>query len=584
MIFLLICLSTPSAFAFAGGDGSSSNPYQISTVNHLQDVGNNLSSHFILIDNIDASDTSGWSNGFDPIGDGSTGFSGSFDGQGYVIFDLYTNAQKDYIGLFGYIASGGTVKNVGLERVDVDVDDWWEDIGGLAGRVEGEISNCYTTGSVTSTYDYGDMDLGGLVGWLTDTGSISNSYSTCNVNGKNAAGGFVSTSYGTVSNSYSKGDVTGGSGNGTDSIGGFIGYLEGGSVSKCYSTCQVNNSGYTTGGLIGHHWSGTVNDSFWDEDTSGQTDTNDGDDDSGTGKTTSEMQSVATYTDTSTTGLSNPWDFLGNPNEDTSSNEIWDIDSGYPFFASVEWDINYSWSSSVYSSDALWSKVLNWSGSINASSASWNKIESWTNNVDSPLYWTNLEGWSGVVSSPVGWFSEESWSGSVSASVSWSNVNSWSGLVRSPISGENVELNAGWNLFSLPVNPENAEVRAVFDNLGYSPDVVGWTNQYDIVEEGGNLEVGEGYWVYLKEQEIIHVRGTQVKDFNLELNEGWNISGLPRDISPIAVSDVFDSLSYVPDVVGWTNQYDIVEEGGNLEVGEGYWMYLRDSENINLSA
>ena len=148
---------------------------------------------------------------------------------------------------------------------------------------------------------------------------------------------------------------------------------------------------------------------------------------------------------------------------------------------------------------------------------------------------------------------------------------------------ETVELSAGWNLFSLPVVPDNGEVRAVFDNLGYSPDVVGWTNQYKPKDDGDRLEVGEGYWVYLKEEENISVRGITIDNFILQLNEGWNISGLPRDISPMTVSNVFDNLGYSPDVVGWTNQYKPKDDGDNLESGEGYWMYLRNADNIELS-
>jgi hypothetical protein len=53
------------------------------------------------------------------------------------------------------------------------------------------------------------------------------------------------------------------------------------------------------GGLVGERVSGTVSDSFWDIETSGQT-TSDG----GTGKTTAEMQTMSTFTDAG-------WDFVG---------------------------------------------------------------------------------------------------------------------------------------------------------------------------------------------------------------------------------------------------------------------------------
>jgi len=49
------------------------------------------------------------------------------------------------------------------------------------------------------------------------------------------------------------------------------------------------------------------------------------------------MLDVATYTDLSTVGLDIPWDFVGNPFDDTSNEDYWDIDgsinNGYPYLA-----------------------------------------------------------------------------------------------------------------------------------------------------------------------------------------------------------------------------------------------------------
>ena len=60
-----------------------------------------------------------------------------------------------------------------------------------------------------------------------------------------------------------------------------------------------------SGGLVGYKSSTTsVNDSFYDDDTSGKSDTG-----KGTGKTTAQMKTLATFTDTATTGLSTSWDF-----------------------------------------------------------------------------------------------------------------------------------------------------------------------------------------------------------------------------------------------------------------------------------
>ena len=55
---------------FPGGDGSPGDPYQISNVTELQAIKDDLSAHYILVNNIDASDTVTWNDcaGFEPIG------------------------------------------------------------------------------------------------------------------------------------------------------------------------------------------------------------------------------------------------------------------------------------------------------------------------------------------------------------------------------------------------------------------------------------------------------------------------------------------------------------------------------------
>ena len=76
---------------FAGGDGSKEEPYHIETVEQLQEIRNHTDKHFIQIANIDASDTENWNDGegFEPIGDVTVKFIGSYDGSGYEISGLY---------------------------------------------------------------------------------------------------------------------------------------------------------------------------------------------------------------------------------------------------------------------------------------------------------------------------------------------------------------------------------------------------------------------------------------------------------------------------------------------------------------
>jgi len=159
------------------GDGSSGNPYQISTLEHLSWITENddkWDSTYIQTANIDAFSTSGWDSDsvFSPIGNNSTKFTGSYDGDGYTINGLTIDREStNYIGLFGY-TNGATIQDLGVTNVNIKGKHY---VGALVGRNEGStISNCYSTGSVTGTGSH----VGGLAGTIYDDinkllGSIS---------------------------------------------------------------------------------------------------------------------------------------------------------------------------------------------------------------------------------------------------------------------------------------------------------------------------------------------------------------------------------------------------------------------------
>jgi len=173
---------TATAPSFGNGDPDSS--YQISTLEHLFWITENTDKwdkSYIQTANIDAFSTSGWDNnsGFSPIGNNSTQFTGSYDGDGYTINGLtIARSSTNHIGLFGY-TDGATIQDLGVTNVNIKGKHY---VGALVGRNEGStISNCYSTGSVTGDAKF----VGGLVGWVLDTSTVSNCYSTSTVRGSN---------------------------------------------------------------------------------------------------------------------------------------------------------------------------------------------------------------------------------------------------------------------------------------------------------------------------------------------------------------------------------------------------------------
>jgi len=227
-VFLGIVPSNASA-EFEGGSGTPEDPYQIANVEQLQNMNLYLDAHYILVDDIDASDTVNWNSGagFEPVGTSSNRFTGTFNGDGYKITGLYVNRPSTSpVGLFGIIS--GNIINVGLEDVDIAGHG---SVGGLAGDATfSSISNSYATGCVS-----GSSIVGGLVG--CSNGPISNSYATGLVSGSLDVGGLVGYSQGaSISNSYATGSVSG-----TSDIGGLVGLCEG-PISNSYATGSVSGS------------------------------------------------------------------------------------------------------------------------------------------------------------------------------------------------------------------------------------------------------------------------------------------------------------------------------------------------------
>ncbi len=243
------------------------------------------SGNYVLGADIDASQTKTY-NDFIPID-----LTGNFDGLGHTIDQLYIDrSTSNNIGFFGQVSSASTVRNIGLTNVDITGKSY---VAGLAGRNNGIISNSFVTGSVKGT----NTDIGGLVGSNNSTGKIETSYSTAAVT---EGAGFVGTNYGTINKSYATGDATTAGfvrknygiiensyATGDAITAGFVEVNgEDGKIIYCYSTGKVT----TAGAGFAQVDNDSISNSYWDKDTSGQTQSA-----SGTGKTTSEMQTASTF-------------------------------------------------------------------------------------------------------------------------------------------------------------------------------------------------------------------------------------------------------------------------------------------------
>ena len=212
--------------------------------------------------------------GWTPIGDNSTGnnstrFNAIFDGNGSTIADLFINrGDTIWIGLFGYIGSGGEVRSLGLVNTRISHTGSTNAIyiAPLVGISEGAIVSVRAIGgNASGTRDtgmFGDF-VGGLVGENGGGGMITASYATGDVNSGggniNRVGGLVGRNEGTITASYATGVVDGGGGN-MDRVGGLVGRNIG-TITSSYATGVVDGGGGDgdrVGGLAGENGGGIV--------------------------------------------------------------------------------------------------------------------------------------------------------------------------------------------------------------------------------------------------------------------------------------------------------------------------------------
>jgi hypothetical protein len=357
-IFLLICSSLFSqTHDLPAGGGVDGDPYLIASLENLYWItapgtvngltqSQRWNKYYKQTAPIDASETSGWTNGWLPIGNATTQFSGVYDGGNNSVSNLSINRPNtDNIGLFG-LTSGAIISNLGVINVSVSgnirvgalvganvgnskISNSFSSgeltgvlaVGGLVGRNEGStVERSYSETNVTGTGS--DSRVGGLVGQNITSSTVSQSYSTGNVNGIRYVGGLVghTQNSSTIVNSYSRGRV-----HGSNDVGGLLGRLYDGTVRNSYSTGEVTGT-TDVGGLIGSLF-GTDNvfNSYWDKESSKKETSV-----SGKGRTTAEMKLFATYL-----AGTNAWDFLCETAN--GSNDIWGknfLDNdGYPFLA-----------------------------------------------------------------------------------------------------------------------------------------------------------------------------------------------------------------------------------------------------------
>ncbi len=250
---------------FLLGDGSAGDPYIICNIDQLQLVNSGLTDHYQLGKNIDATITSTWTTGttgtgFIPIGGCNAGytnctssgaaFTGSFDGCGYTINNLFINRTRGAVGLFGKAGASSVITNFRVTNANITGVD---DVGGLVARLYDQLSEAYFSGTINGT-----RRAGGAAGF--SDGTITNVDTNVTVTCTNdRCGGAVGHNYnGSITNANARGSVSG-----TSLIGGLVGQAYGFGSNITTSSSSVNVSGtQAIGGFVGYNYFGTITNSF----------------------------------------------------------------------------------------------------------------------------------------------------------------------------------------------------------------------------------------------------------------------------------------------------------------------------------
>ena len=179
-----------------------------------------------------------------PIGNYFKQYQGTFDGNGKTIRNLFISSTSDEIGFFGY-AADCRIKNITFDNAKVKGNDNYSTgiLAGCAGSCV--IENIKTTGNCSVE---GKYETGGIAGRAN--GNISNCENHAIVNGLHSVGGIVGICFdseNSITSCANYGAITGTE----DFVGGIIGYFGEGSLQN-----SANNGNITgdarVGNLIGY--------------------------------------------------------------------------------------------------------------------------------------------------------------------------------------------------------------------------------------------------------------------------------------------------------------------------------------------
>ena len=251
--------------------------YNISTLDHLRWISENPESwswDLELDNDIDASDTRNWNIGdtftgcgdpittelgWSPIGTSTNKFTGSIEGHGYTIYNLYIfRPRQHWVGLIG-TSDGDTNKTSNIKNLnllDVDITGFIE-CGSIVGSTGywGDIINCHVTGKISGWLKVGGISGSkghGKVDKCSFIGEVEAFDIPCSNTRPFSTGGLFGRSYATITKSFAEATVIG-----WNRVGGICGHSQG-NMADCYFRGSVSGKSQV-GGLCAEFCRSVVN-------------------------------------------------------------------------------------------------------------------------------------------------------------------------------------------------------------------------------------------------------------------------------------------------------------------------------------
>ncbi len=146
------------------------------------------------------------------------------------------------------------------------------------------------------------------------------------------------------------------------------------------------------------------------------------------------------------------------------------------------------------------------------------------------------------------------------------------------IASANIPLISGWNLISLPIEPDNSDVTAVFPN---ATEIKTLNTFFDksippMFNTLTKIEGATGYFVFNTKTETISITGIKTQAYPLRIGTGWNLVGSPwTDTKTLndALGNELNKMQEIKTFEGFWQNGGSLNKLNSIEPGKAYFIY-----------